>query len=104
MRAAVDVFLRYDYAAVAAMLREMYGRFCAFVAELIAPVVAASGLTTSAAELARSLVFAMRGLEQTAINGADMRRLIDLQVSALLALLAGEVTSQGVPEDPRAVG
>ena len=69
-------------------VREMYGRFNAFVADMIAPAVPSSGLKASAAELARSLVFAMRGLEQTAADGADMRRLIDLQVSALLALLS----------------
>ncbi|MBE7209850.1 MAG: TetR/AcrR family transcriptional regulator [Gluconacetobacter diazotrophicus] len=74
-----------NYPAVQAM----YGRFCAFVADMIAPAVAASALAAGAPELARSLVFAMRGLEQTAVDGADMRRLIDLQVSALLALLAG---------------
>ncbi len=67
-------------------VREMYERFCAFVAGLIEE--SAAGAPASAAELARSLVFAMRGLEQTANNGADMRRLIDLQVSALLALLS----------------
>ena len=85
-------------------VREMYGRFCAFVADLIAPAVVAAGLPASAAELARSLVFAMRGLEQTATDGADMRRLIDLQVSALLALLTAEATAKGTPAGPRAAG
>ncbi len=68
-------------------VREMYERFCAFVAGLIGEAVAASGVRASAAELARALVFSMRGLEETAVDGADMRRLIDLQVTALLALL-----------------
>ena len=86
-------------------VRGMYGRFNAFVADLIAPAMASSGLKASAAELARSLVFAMRGLEQTAADGADMRRLIDLQVSALLALLDLEASSKGaVPAGPRAAG
>ena len=68
-------------------VREMYERFCAFVVGLIGEAVAASGVQPSARELARSLVFSMRGLEETAANGADMRRLIDLQVTVLLALL-----------------
>ena len=96
---ASDLF-DLNYPAV----REMYGRFCAFVADLIAPAVAASSLPASAAELARSLVFAMRGLEQTADDGADMRRLIDLQVSALLALLVEKATPQEAPKGPRAAG
>ncbi len=69
-------------------VREMYERFCAFVAGLIEETVASSGVPASAAELARALVFSMRGLEETAVNGVDMRRLIDLQVSQLLALFS----------------
>ena len=68
-------------------VRAMYERFCAFVAGLIGERVAVSGGKDSAAQLARGLVFSMRGLEETAADGADMRRLIDLQVSSLLALL-----------------
>lgn len=97
---ATDLF-DLGYPAV----REMYGRFCAFVADLIAPAAASIDSATNAAELARSLVYAMRGLEQTAADGADMRRLIDLQVSALLALLAGASNAPATGlGDPRAAG
>ena len=68
-------------------VRAMYERFCIFVAGLIQETAAASAAPANARELARALVFSMRGLEETALNGADMRRLIDLQVSSLLALL-----------------
>ncbi len=70
-----------------AAVREMYERFCAFVAGLIQEAVAKATVRSTARELARSLVFSMRGLEEAATDGADMRRLIDLQVSLLLALL-----------------
>ena len=70
-----------------AAVREMYERFCAFVAGLIQETVAHAAVQPSAPELARTLVFSMRGLEETAADGTDMRRLIDLQVSLLLALL-----------------
>ena len=39
------------------------------------------------AQLARLVTFAMRGFKETASNGRDMRRLIALQVSLLLAAL-----------------
>ena len=47
-----------------------------------------SGTRASAMGLTRGLVFSLRGLEQTSADGADMRRLIGLQVTLLLALLS----------------
>lgn len=70
-----------------AAVRAMYERFCAFVAGLIQEAVTQAAVQPTASELARTLVFSMRGLEEAAADGADMRRLIDLQVSFLLALL-----------------
>lgn len=70
-----------------AVVGEVFDRFQAFVAGLIAGAVAASGVDATAAELARGLVFAMRGFLETASDGTDMRRLIAVQVTLLVAAL-----------------
>ncbi len=70
-----------------APVREVYGRFQELIAEIIAEAVVTSGIHATAPELARTLVFAMRGFKYTATSFADMRRLIALQVSLLIAAL-----------------
>ncbi len=72
-----------------APVREIYAEFQALIAELLAEPVAASTLDASSEELARALTFSMRGLEETAKDGADMRRLIALQVTLVLRAIEG---------------
>ncbi len=66
-------------------VREMYAALEAFLAELLRDALAASKLKTTPAELARVLIFAMRGFKDIAEDGAHMRRLIALQVDVVLA-------------------
>ena len=68
-----------------APVREMYTALEAFLADLLRDAVAASKLKTTPAELARVLIFAMRGFKDIAEDGAHMRRLIALQVEVVLA-------------------
>lgn len=79
---AKDVF---DLAFVP--VRKMYADLEAFLADLLGGAVAASRLKTTPAELARVLIFSMRGFRAIAADGAHMRRLIALQVDVVLAAL-----------------
>ncbi len=58
------------------------------LAELLQDAAAQSTLGASASELARGLMGAMRGFKLVATDGADLRRLIALQVSLTVAALA----------------
>jgi AcrR family transcriptional regulator len=69
-------------------VRRVYTRFENLIADLIEARVAASGIGASSAELARALVFGMRGLRDTATNGEEMRRLIAVQVETLFRAIA----------------
>ncbi len=80
---ARDVF-NLDFAPV----REMYTALENFWADLLREAVAASRLKTTPEELARVLIFSMRGLKEIAEDAAHMRRLIALQVEIVLAALA----------------
>ncbi len=66
-------------------VKEMYAVLESFFADLLREALEASKLKCSAEELARTLIFAMRGLKDTALDGAHMRRLIALQVDLVLA-------------------
>ena len=68
-------------------VQRIYGEFQALIVELLAEPAARSTLGFSPEELARALAFAMRGLEETAADGAEMRRLIAMQVILLLEAL-----------------
>ena len=68
-------------------VRTMCARFEALIAELLAEPVATTALDTTAAELARTLTYAMRGFKDTAADGADMRALIAAQVALVVAAL-----------------
>ena len=70
-------------------VQEIYDHFQELVVELIAEAVVRSGVRASATELARTLVYAMRGFREIATSSVDMRRLISLQVSQLVALIEG---------------
>ena len=72
---ARDVF-NLEFAPV----REMYAALQRFLADLLREAVAKSKLKATPEELARLLIFAMRGLKDTATNATHMRRLIALQV------------------------
>ena len=79
---AKDVF-NLDFAPV----REMYASLESFWADLLREAVAASKLETTPEELARLLIFSMRGFKDIAEDAAHMRRLIALQVDVVLASL-----------------
>ena len=70
-----------------APVREIFADFQAFLAELITGHVAATKIETTPDDLARILVYAMRGFKETAENGADMRRMIALHVDVVVAVL-----------------
>ncbi len=70
-----------------APVQEIYLKFQTLLAELLEGPAAASALGVKPALLARLVTYAMRGFRETASNGRDMRRLIALQVSLLLAAL-----------------
>ena len=70
-----------------APVQHIYNHFHVFLAALIADAVPQAKTSATAAELARVLAFAMRGFKDTATSGADMRRLIAVQVSLLVATL-----------------
>lgn len=61
-------------------VRQVYANFEALVVELIAEPVAGSARDASAAELARTLVYGMRGLRAVATTVEEMRRLVEVQV------------------------
>jgi len=66
-------------------VREMYTTLEAFLADLLREAVSGSKLKTTPEELARVLIFGMRGFKDIATDGAHMRRLIALQVDIVLA-------------------
>ena len=79
---AKDVF-NLDFAPV----REMYASLESFWADLLREGLAGSKLKTTPEELARLLIFSMRGFKDIAEDAAHMRRLIALQVDVVLASL-----------------
>lgn len=65
-------------------VREVYANFETLVTGLIAEKVARSGIDASPTEIARALIYGMRGLRDVPQDGSDMRRLIAVQVQTLL--------------------
>jgi len=70
-----------------APVRAMYKRLENFLAELIRPELAASRLRTEPNELARLLIFGMRGFKDIARDASHMRSLIALQVEVVVTAL-----------------
>ena len=68
-----------------APVNQMYADLEAFLAGLLRDAVVASKLKTTPEEMARILIFGMRGFKDIAQDGAHMRRLIALQVDVVLA-------------------
>ncbi len=71
-------------------VQEMYAEYIEFVAELLADFKPRLK-TASLEELARNIVFSMRGLNDAAKSGTQMRRMISLQVDVFLAALTDEI-------------
>jgi len=65
-------------------VRAMYKRLEHFLAELIRPTLASSRLRTEPEELARVLIFGMRGFKDIVLDARHMRSLIALQVEVVL--------------------
>jgi AcrR family transcriptional regulator len=76
-----------------AAVRDMYEHFELLVAGLLDEAAASSRLGATPRELARSLIYAMRGIRSSAVSTEDMTRLAELQVSVLVAALAPAATS-----------
>jgi AcrR family transcriptional regulator len=55
--------------------------------DIIRPPLAESGLAISPTDLAQTIVFAIKGFKEIARDGADMRRLIGVQVAIVSAAL-----------------
>jgi len=70
-------------------VQQMYAQFQSLIAALLVVPAAASSLDATPEELARVLIFAMRGFRETVTDRPDMHRLIALQVSLLLTALEG---------------
>ncbi len=65
-------------------VRKVYARFEELVAGLIAQAATTSSIGATPHELARILVYGMRGLLSTAADVDDMRRLLSMHVSVLV--------------------
>lgn len=79
---AEDLF-RYSYPA----MREVSDEFQAFLADLLREAAEASPLNVTPKDLAQALFFSVHGFKTVAANGTDLRRMIALQVSVIVAAL-----------------
>jgi len=68
-------------------VQQMYAEFQTLLAALLAAPAATSSVDATSEELARVLIFAMRGFRETITDKDDLHRLIALQVSLLLTAL-----------------
>lgn len=68
-------------------VREMYADFAAFLVEILTEPLAASELKSTPEALAQVLVFAMRGFEEFAEDGVQMRHLIAGHVDIVAAAI-----------------
>lgn len=81
---AADLFdLRF------AAVRKAYANFEALIAELIRDPVPKSTLDAAPEELARTLVYAMRGFRDAVPDADAMRRMISVQVAVFAKALGG---------------
>ena len=65
-------------------VREVYEKLQRFIAGLLADSVRRSGLRTTPDQVARILIASMRGYKEVAKDGADIRRMLSLQISLLM--------------------
>ena len=79
---AADLFdLRFP------VVQEVFANFEALVVSLILHDVERSDFDVTAQDLARTLVYGMRGLREATSNGDEMRRLVRVQVDTLVRAL-----------------
>jgi AcrR family transcriptional regulator len=79
---AADLFdLRFS------SVRQVYANFQNLVADLIADGVARSGQQAAPSEIARTLVYSMRGFRDAAADVEDMRRMISIHVRTVARAL-----------------
>ncbi|QIE23457.1 Bacterial regulatory protein, tetR family [Caballeronia sp. SBC1] len=67
-----------------------YSVFGDLLTEIISAPLVESGLGIAAGDLAETIVFAIKGFKEIARNGADMRRMIGVQVAIVAAALGRE--------------
>lgn len=66
-------------------VQAIYDDFISFLTELLAEGLTDSRLRAKPSQIARNLAFAMRGFKDAASDGAEMRKMIALEVDTLLA-------------------
>ncbi len=69
-------------------VQAMYEDFIRLLAELLSEGMIGTTLKASPSQLARNLAFAMRGLKDAARDVAELRKLIALEVSTVLAAIS----------------
>ena len=65
-------------------VREVYEKLQRVIAELLADSVRRSGLRATPDQVARIIVASMRGFKEVAKDGADIRRMLAVQISILV--------------------
>ena len=73
-------------------VRQVYANFSRLVSGLIAKAAARSGLEATPEELARMLVYGMRGSRDAAADTDEMRRLVAVQVKTLMRAISSGAT------------
>ena len=85
-------------------VRQVYARFEDLVAGLIAQAATTSGIDATPRELARVLVYGMRGLLSTAADVEDMRRLVSMQVAVLVRAIKPSTPGSALGSGSSAIG
>ena len=65
-------------------VRQAYANFETLVAEMIAAEVERSGIGASPNEIARTLVYGMRGMRDAASDTQDLRRMIEIHIQMIV--------------------
>lgn len=81
-----------------------YAGFGALLEEILQEPAARSGSVMSAPELARMMVYAIKGFKDIAKDGADIRRLIATQVAVVAAALAADQPAEPKPKGSKRKG
>ncbi len=68
-------------------VQAIYDEFIRVLTELLSEGMVGSKLKVRPSQLARNLTFAMRGFKEAAIDGAEMRKMIALEVDTVLAAI-----------------
>ncbi len=70
-------------------VRQVYANFVGLVTTLLSEPVACSAIDATPMELARTLVYGMRGLREATSSVEEMRRLVEVQVITLVRAIDG---------------